>query len=37
MKQVYYIVKVDKYMAFAILTVTESGKYKMADIEAMFD
>ena len=37
MKQVYYIVKVDKYMAFAILTVTESSKYKMADIEAMFD
>lgn len=37
MQQIYYLVKVDKYMAFAILTVTNSSKYKMSDIEAMFN
>lgn len=37
MQQIYYLVKVDKYMAFAILTVTSSSKYKMSDIEAMFN
>ena len=37
MQQIYYLIKVDKYMAFAIVTLPTSSKYKMADIEAMFD
>ena len=34
MKQVYYLRKVDKYMA--VVVVTAQGSYSMADIEAMF-
>ena len=36
MQQIYYIVKVDKYMAFAIATIPSGSKYKVSDIEAMF-
>ena len=34
MKQIYYLRKVDKYMA--VVVVTAQGSYSMADIEAMF-
>jgi len=36
MQQIYYIVKIDKYMAFAIVTIPNGSKYKVSDIEAMF-